>query len=320
MAMRTCVLVACVLLLPVFGARADAATEARTRYERAVTLYEDGVYDAALAEFLRAYELNPSYKVLYNVGQVRMALQDHAGAMEAFQAYLRDGGGKIAEARMEQVRKELNKLEGRVARVSVETDVAGAEVLIDDAVVGSAPLRSAVLVNSGMRRVVVRHPDYAPQTQRVTLAGGEQRTVSLLLKPREVAVAAPVVAPLPAVVEPPAPVVAAPAPVEVAPKSNRKVSLWSAWGATGALVVSTTLLGVFALKADSDLSDMRGRATNRAELDDQSNKVDRLALATDVMMGVSAVAAGVSLWLTLRPAKERRVAFTGRGLLYRAEF
>lgn len=315
MAKRTYLLVACVLLLPAFGARADAASEARARYERAVKLYEDGVFDAALAEFTRAYELNPSFKVLYNVGQVRVALQDYAGAVDTFQTYLREGGGKIPEARTEQVRKELARLEQRVARVSVETDVAGAEVLVDEAVVGTAPLSNAVLVNSGTRRIEVRHPDYASQTQRVTLAGGEQRAITLTLKPR---VAEPVaVKPAPSVVAPPPPVVALPAPP---PKAHDTAILVSAWSTTGALAVTTAVLGVLALEADGDLEDMRGKATSRGALDDQSDKVDRRALATDVLLGTSVVAAGVSLWLTLRPSKEQRVAFTGRGLNYRAEF
>jgi hypothetical protein len=318
MVMRTWLLVACGLLWPVFGARADAASEARTRYERAVKLYEDGVYDAALAEFTRAYELNPSYKVLYNVAQVRVALQDYAGAVETFQSYLREGGGKVPEARSDQVRKELARLEPRVARVSVETDVPGAEVLVDDVVVGSAPLAAAVLVNSGTRRIVVRHPDHAPQTQRVTLAGGEQRTLTLLLQPRPSLESAPVASALPPVVEPAAPAVAAPAREPV--NARRKRVLGTSWGATGALAVTTTLLGVFALRADNDLSDMRGGRTSAGALDEQANKVDRLALASDVLLGATVAAAGVSLWLTLRPQKERRLAFTGRGLSYQAEF
>ncbi|MET0284147.1 MAG: PEGA domain-containing protein [Polyangiales bacterium] len=316
MAKRTYLLVACVLLLPAFGVRADAASEARARYERAVKLYEDGVYDAALAELTRAYELNPSYKVLFNIGQVRVALQDYAGAVDTFQTYLREGGGNIPQQRSEQVRKELARIEQRVARIGVETDVQGAEVLVDDVVVGTAPLANALLVNSGTRRVAVRHPDYQVQTQRVTLAGGEQRTLSLWLKPRDVA---PVAAPLPPVVEAPKPLLATPTPLPP-PKSNRTLLLSSVWGTTGALAVTTTLLGVFALRADGDLEDLRGEATTRPALEDQADKVDRLALATDVMLGATAVAAGVSLWLTLRPQREQRVAFTGRGLGYRTEF
>jgi hypothetical protein len=319
MAKRTYLLVACVWLLPAFAVRADAASEARARYERAVKLYEDGVYDAALAEFTRAYELNPSYKVLFNVGQVRVALQDYAGAVETFQSYLREGGGKVSESRMEQVRKELARLEQRVARVNVDTDVTGAEVLVDDVLVGSAPLPRAVLVNSGTRRIAVRHPEHTTQTQRVTLAGGEQRTVRLLLKTRDSAEPAKVAAPLPVVVEAPPPVVAIRAP-SAPVRSKRKALLWSTWGTTGALALGTTLLGVFALRADSDLSDLRGRPTSAGALDDQSTKLDRLALATDVMLGATVVASGLSLWLTLRPQKEHRVAFTGRGLSYRTEF
>lgn len=318
MAKLTYLMVWCALLLPALSARADTANEARMRYERAVKLYEDAAYDAALAEFTRAYELNPSYKVLYNVGQVRVALQDYAGALETFQQYLREGGGKLPEQRVEQVRKEVAKLEQRVARITVQTDVDGAEVLVDDVIVGTAPLRAPVTVNSGLRRISVRHPDHQTQTQRVSVAGAEQRQVSLPMAPR----AAPVAEP-PAVVVVPPPVIEAPAPAAVVvqqPKSNRKILLAATWTTTGALALGTTLLGVFALRADGDLADMRGRPSSARELDDQSSKVDRLALATDILLGTTVAAAGVSLWLTLRPQQEQRIAFTGRGLSFRTEF
>jgi PEGA domain len=321
----TCLLVVCALLFA-GRAQADNASEARTRYERAVKLYEDGAYDAALAEFTRAYELNPSYKVLYNVGQVRVAVQDYAGALEAFQQYLREGGGKISESRSEAVRKELAKLEQRVARITVVTDINGAEVLVDDTLVGSAPLGSAVLVNSGARRVTVRHPEHLSQTQRVSLAGGENRKVTLLLTPRATAEPppppAPVAAPPPPALPPPTLEVAKAPAVESRTSDNRSLLLWSTWSTTGALALGTAVVGILALRADGDLSDLRGKPDNQAKLEDQSDKVDRLALTSDILLGASVVAAGVSLWLTLRPEKEQRtrVALNGRGLSLRTEF
>ncbi|MEO7096362.1 MAG: hypothetical protein ABI175_24095, partial [Polyangiales bacterium] len=48
------------------SARADDASvkaEAKTRYDKGVKLYGEGAYEAALVEFQRAYDLNPSYKI-----------------------------------------------------------------------------------------------------------------------------------------------------------------------------------------------------------------------------------------------------------------
>jgi Tfp pilus assembly protein PilF len=48
----------------------DAAEAAKQHFNRGVASYRDGDFDAALAEFEKAYETRPDYRVLYNLGQV----------------------------------------------------------------------------------------------------------------------------------------------------------------------------------------------------------------------------------------------------------
>lgn len=289
--------------------RADADDQARDRYERALSLYEDGVYDAALVELRRAYELRPSYKLLYNIGQVRLALKDYAGALETYRQYLRDGGGQIPAARVEAVQKEIARLEQRVARLEVQVDVPGAEVAIDDVLVGTTPLAEPVLVNSGVRRVTVRHPDHPPQTARVSIAGGEAQVVPVSLAGRSPAsTRAEPSKPAPTVEQtPPAPVVAKEEPLARAQAARRaKVTAWTAWSVTGALGLTAVGLAVGAKLKEGKLEDARGEVgagtapENARELDDLKQQTERLALTTDVFTGVAVVAAGVSLWLTLR--------------------
>src|SRR3954452_22502455 len=98
----------------------EADREARERYDNAVKLYEEGAYDAALVELNRAAELRPSYKLYYNIGQVRYAMHDYAAAIDAYRRYLDQGGDKIPSSRREQVQKELNELAQRVAKLTVD--------------------------------------------------------------------------------------------------------------------------------------------------------------------------------------------------------
>src|SRR5688572_28689276 len=72
---------------------ASAQEEAGSRFRRGVDLFKEADFRAALIEFKRAHELAPNYKVLYNIGQCHLELQDYAGALRAYQGYL-DGGGK----------------------------------------------------------------------------------------------------------------------------------------------------------------------------------------------------------------------------------
>src|SRR3954453_22607693 len=106
LARRVCKLahaLAALALLHAATAHADAASEARARYERALKFYDDGVYDAALVELTRAYELKPSFRLIYNIAQTKLAMRDYAGAIESFQRYLREGGGQVGNDRVKSV-------------------------------------------------------------------------------------------------------------------------------------------------------------------------------------------------------------------------
>ena len=48
-----------------------------------------------LAEFMRAYELLPNYRVLYNIGQVQLERHDYVAALHAFDDYLEQGARDV---------------------------------------------------------------------------------------------------------------------------------------------------------------------------------------------------------------------------------
>jgi tetratricopeptide (TPR) repeat protein len=162
-------------------AEAVTGEEASQRFQRGVTLYRERSYDAALAEFNRAYELAPDYRVLYNVGQVQAERGDYVAAARAFRQYLKDGGSAISESRLTEVQAELTRLEGRIAKVHVEANVEGAELVIDGELAGILPL-AAIPVNAGIRHVLVRKKGYESKELRLTLTGGENKMVDVVLK------------------------------------------------------------------------------------------------------------------------------------------
>src|SRR5512140_765550 len=90
-------------------ARAEDAeavkTEARSHYDRGIQLYKEGAYDAAFVEFERAYKLFPSFRILYNMGQVKYELNDFASALTIFRRYLKDGGTEVPADKKADVTK-----------------------------------------------------------------------------------------------------------------------------------------------------------------------------------------------------------------------
>jgi len=295
---------------------ADPEREARDRYDNAVKLYEEGAYDAALVELNRAAELRPSYKLYYNIGQVRYAMHDYAAAMDAYRRYLEQGGDKIPSSRRDQVQKELSELAQRVAKLTIDVDVAGAQISVDDVPVGTSPLPAPLVVNSGIRLVTVRHPDYLPQTRRITLAGNVQDKVSFALVGHGAAPGQD--APGGSATTTQSPSTPAPssgsAPFAVegslgstsAPQADRtrhhasSTAMWIGWATTGALAVGATVTGVITLSKNSKLADDRSHLeVSDAQIEDQASHVRTLAIVTDVLMAGAVVAGGVSLWLTI---------------------
>ncbi|RYE85226.1 MAG: hypothetical protein EOO75_17190, partial [Myxococcales bacterium] len=84
---------------PAHAAPNEAQEEGRQRFKRGVEFFKEGDYNAALVEFRRAYEVAPSYRILYNLGQTSYELQDYAGALTAFTRYLKEGGAEVDAAR-----------------------------------------------------------------------------------------------------------------------------------------------------------------------------------------------------------------------------
>lgn len=105
----------CASVLVALPARADAEDDARARVKRGLELYDEGDFRLALVELERAYEIAPSYKLLYNIGQIHMQLGEYARAQRAFRRYLDEGGAEITPERRTEVEKDLATVNGRIA-------------------------------------------------------------------------------------------------------------------------------------------------------------------------------------------------------------
>jgi hypothetical protein len=255
--------------------------EAKAHFKSGTDLYDENNFRGALVEFQRAYELAPSYKILYNIGQVDMELQDYAGALVAYRRYLREGGSDVPPARVGQVKEELDKLSRRVGRIVVQT-VPGAEVLVDDIRVGFAPLPEPATVNTGRHQVTVHVTGHEPDSRVVDIAGQQDVTVAIdndLVQPTN-----------PGSPQPPS---------EPAGPPSRAPMI-TAWTLTGVFGVATTVTGIIALSDASTLSNLRNTfPTSKSDLDSERSKVTTAAALTDAFGAATLVSAGIAVYLTI---------------------
>ena len=271
----------------------SAKQEAARRFEHAIKLYEEADYTLALAEFERVYELMPDYRVLYNIGQVNIQLGRYARAFRALNEYTTRGGADLPPDRRAAVTADLELLSGRVARISVSVDQPGAEISLDGAVMGKAPLVEPLIVDVGERTLRVGLAGYVAQGRSLTLAGGDRRETSFVLE-REAR--SPAATPtLPARVTPTQPAHTAPAPPATHPSRT-----WIGWSSTGALAAGALVAGALGASAAGDLDKLRGTlGVTRSELDQARSRAGTRLLVADLLAASAVVCGGVTLYFQL---------------------
>lgn len=276
------------------GALAQGAQKpAAEHFARAVALFNEGDLRGSLVEFQKAYELSPNPSVLYNVGQVHFQLQEYAAALKALSRFLAESSPSSANRADAETTVEL--LRKRVGRISVRSNIEGAEIVVDDEVVGRSPLATPVVVSVGRRRISARASGRIPATQVVDVAGGDTVTIRLDLPAAAAGLARGGAA-------------GRGAPID--PLARRKTWRVVSWSTTGVLAGAAVATGVLALMASADLEAERDRFGATAErLARYSDRSKVFGLATDVLVGAAIVAGGVSLYLQLSSPKgaERRI-------------
>lgn len=281
-----------------------------------MAFYKDGDFTAAYVEFKRAYELAPNYRVLFNLGQTSRELKDYAAALSAFEQYLREGGKEVPAARRKDVQGWVDQLKKKVGTITVVTNVDGAEILVDDVAVGSAPLAAPVVVNVGRRKFGATMSGYTPARRSLEIAGTQETTVSLELEkieePREPAAAS----------EPPTP----PA-VEVAEKKP-SLAPWVALSGTAAVGIVTGVMGGLAVSARGRLDDALGTFPgNGKTIGDAQSRARTFAMVTDIAGAVTIVGAVATVVLfavapsaSEKPRSSAEVLVSPTGLVVRGGF
>ncbi|HET7539877.1 MAG TPA: PEGA domain-containing protein [Polyangiaceae bacterium] len=272
---------------------ANATTEARERFQRGVALYREGSFDAALAEFRRAYEIAPNYRILYNLAQVQVERHDSVAALSLFGQYLQQGGNEIDAERRAQVERDMQSLRGRVADLTVESNVSGAQLTIDGIEAGTLPLAGPVQVNSGVRQITLSKPGYQSVSRSVTIAGAQPLKLNLNLEPADARAA-----------EGTAAAAAGGTSTGKNTKSDQSHGLstpfWISAVATGVFTGAAVTFGVVSLNRNQKLDDELNRYPSDPQaIDDARHSLKTSALLTDVFTGAAIVGAAASVYFAI---------------------
>jgi len=262
--------------------------EAREHFDRGIELYEQGRFEQAAVAFERAYQLKPSYRILFNIGQVENELGHFAAALQAYRGYIEQGGDEVPHERGSKVRAEIERLTTLVGQITVEGAKSGSIVLVDREERGRVPLAGPIPVDLGKHEVSIEYEGERVHERVIKVAGGETVVVT---------------------VESSGPDIIEDAwddsqeeddgGGQTAPEEEpRRVWTWVAFGIGGAAGIGAIVTGSLALSKEADVRDSCDGKQCDASLSGDFDTVERLALTTDVLIGVAAagVVAGTLLF------------------------
>ena len=265
--------------------------EAYEHFKRAVAFYNDSDFVAALVEFKRAYEIAPSYRVLYNLGQTSRELRDYATALNAFDQYLTESAldpqlDEKEKGKREKAEAYVKELRPKVAIVTIVVSVPGAEVLVDDVPIGESPLKKPIAMNAGRRKLTVNKSGYNANQRFVDVGGTDEKTVKIEL----IAIGGPI---------------DKKGPVTPPPEPGLSPVPFVMLGLTGATGIATAILGARALSLHSDYeSELTKFPGNAAAIEDARTSSKDFALGADILGGVTIASAAVTiiLFVALNPS------------------
>jgi hypothetical protein len=179
---RSLALLALLLVPARASAQNDPKVIARAHFDSGVAAFKDRRFGEAAEEFQAAYEISPAFVVLYNIGQVNVALGRSVEAVDAFRKYLDQGAREVAPQRRREVESELRKQEARIAVLMIRTEPQGAELRLDGTLLGKTPLGRGVRVTAGKHTLEALLRGHATAIRELTVAGHTQLDVAVELQ------------------------------------------------------------------------------------------------------------------------------------------
>ena len=160
-----------------------AIAEARERYQRGIDLFEERNYDAAMAEFQRAYELTRNPAVLFNISATHELTGHFVEALDAMLDYERRAPATAVQQRRADIDAALGRLRTRIGTIVIRFEAAGLDVRVDGLQRPPSSGNLELRVAAGRHRVSLSAPHFQSREAEFDVAGGSTIVVSEPLLP-----------------------------------------------------------------------------------------------------------------------------------------
>jgi hypothetical protein len=167
-------------------ARTEAdRTRARELMREGNELYGEGSLAEAYAKYLDAWRIAQAFDIACNLGGTASELSMNRDAAEYLDYCLRHYAASSrpeAVAAEQRARAAFEVVRTKVAALTVNVTPVGADVYVDSARVGRAPLDAPVFLEAGPHRIEARQEGFETASVEVNAKRGEATEVTLVLE------------------------------------------------------------------------------------------------------------------------------------------
>jgi hypothetical protein len=155
---------------------------AKADFEAAKLLANDGDFVGALIKFQSAYEASKDARVLWNIAFCQKNLRRYSKVVTTLKRYLDEGGALLSASDRKDAQDLIAMIEPFTTRATFRVNQEGAQVYVDDELVGSSPLGSAQILDIGERKIRVTKEGFRTYERALLVGGGAELTVDVPLE------------------------------------------------------------------------------------------------------------------------------------------
>jgi hypothetical protein len=154
---------------------------AKADFDAAKLLANDGDFAGALIKFQSAYEASKDPRILWNVAFCQKNLRHYSKVTLTLKRYIEEGKALLSPGDKKEAEDLIAMIEPFTTRATFHVNEAGAEIFVDDELVGTSPLAGPVVLDIGERRVRVTKSGFTSFEKSVLVAGGPELKIDVAL-------------------------------------------------------------------------------------------------------------------------------------------
>jgi hypothetical protein len=156
---------------------------AKLDYDAAHLLYENGDYAGALIKYRSAYDQAKDPRLLWSAAACEKNLRHYQKAASFVKRYMREEGDKLSDSARDDAQAFLQAVAPFITQLALTVNEAGANVYVDDEMVGLTPVAEPIGVDIGAHKLRVAKAGFVEHTEDLTVSGSGDMAKTIALTP-----------------------------------------------------------------------------------------------------------------------------------------